>query len=82
MHAERRASLDLRVQRDAAALALDEDARDREPEPDAGHTRRARGASAIEGLEEPLGVLGRHARARVGHRDDGPSSVAAAVSLT
>ena len=70
MHAECRAIVGARVEGNAPALALDEHARDREPEADAGHVARAGSLAAVEGLEEALGVLRRDPGPRVGDHDD------------
>src|SRR5262249_4211292 len=62
------------LDRDPSPLALDERAGDGQTEPDTGGVGRAGRLAAVEALEEPRQLLGRHAGSGVGDSYDGLAS--------
>src|SRR6266508_624145 len=64
--AEDGAAPEPRAVADGASVSLDHRANDRQPEPDTALAPRPRTVGAVETLEDPVRLSGRHAGARVG----------------
>ena len=71
-HPEDRAASRPRPVHDRASVRLDEGTDDREAETNATLAPRTRAVDAVEALEDPVRLLGRHARALVRDLEHGP----------